>query len=97
MPKYCDESEVFVPNTFTPNGDGNNDILFVRGKQIKELYFAVYNRRGELVFETTNINTGWNGIYNGAKADPDIFAWYLRAVCFNNGKLQSKGNVTLVK
>ncbi len=97
VPKYCDESEVFVPNTFTPNGDGNNDILFVRGKQIKELYFAVYNRRGELVFETTNINTGWNGIYNGAKADPDIFAWYLRAVCFNNGKLQSKGNVTLVK
>ncbi len=97
MSKECDVANVFVPNTFTPNGDGNNDILYVRGKEIKELYFAIYNRRGELVFETTDINKGWNGIYKGKKADPDVFAWYLRAKCFAEGELVKKGNVTLIR
>ena len=97
MSKECDVANVFVPNTFTPNGDGNNDILYVRGKEISQLYFAVYNRRGELIFETTNINIGWNGMYKGAKADPDVFAWYLRAKCFNEGELENKGNVTLIR
>lgn len=97
MSKECNESDVFVPNTFTPNGDGNNDILYVRGKEIKELYFAVYNRRGELIFETTDINKGWNGMYKGKNADPDVFAWYLRAKCFSEGELQNKGNVTLIR
>ncbi|MCE9540485.1 MAG: gliding motility-associated C-terminal domain-containing protein [Bacteroidetes bacterium] len=97
MPKECDVANVFVPNTFTPNGDGNNDVLYVRGKEIKELYFAVYNRRGELIFETTDKNKGWNGMYNGAKSDPDVFAWYLRAKCFNEDELVNKGNVTLIR
>ncbi|MES2284708.1 MAG: PKD-like domain-containing protein [Bacteroidota bacterium] len=97
MSKECDVANVFVPNTFTPNGDGNNDVLYVRGKEIKELYFAVYNRRGELIFETTDKNKGWNGMYNGAKSDPDVFAWYLRAKCFNEDELVNKGNVTLIR
>ncbi|MES2140481.1 MAG: PKD-like domain-containing protein [Bacteroidota bacterium] len=97
MSKECDVANVFVPNTFTPNGDGNNDVLYVRGKEIKELYFAVYNRRGELIFETTDKNKGWNGTYNGAKSDPDVFAWYLRAKCFNEDELVNKGNVTLIR
>lgn len=97
MSKECDVANVFVPNTFTPNGDGNNDVLFVRGKEIKELYFAIYNRRGELIFETTDIHKGWDGRYKDAKSDPDVFAWYLRAKCFNEGELKNKGNVTLIR
>ncbi len=97
MSMECRASDVFVPNTFTPNGDGNNDILYVRAKEIKELYFAVYNRRGELVFETKDMNKGWDGIYKGAKADPDVFAWYLSAKCFSKGEFKSKGNVTLIR
>lgn len=97
LSKECNIASVFVPNTFTPNGDGNNDVLYVRGKAIKELYFAIYNRRGELVFETKDINKGWNGIYKGKKADPDVFAWYLRIKCFAEGELQNKGNVTLIR
>ncbi len=93
----CDPASIFVPNTFTPNGDGKNDVLYVRGNSITELYFAVYNRWGQLVFETTDITKGWNGIYNNMKADPAVFAWYLKAKCFNGETLEKKGNVTLIR
>ena len=93
----CDPADVYVPNTFTPNGDGQNDILFVRGNMITEMYFAVYNRWGEMVFETTNQNVGWDGIYKGMKADPAVFAWYLRATCYNGNELKKQGNTTLIR
>ncbi len=93
----CDPADVFVPNTFTPNADNQNDILFVRGNMISELYFAVYNRWGEKVFETTNQNVGWDGIYKGMKADPAVFAWYLRAKCYNGDELKKQGNTTLIR
>lgn len=93
----CNPADVFVPNTFTPNGDGNNDILFVRGNEITDLYFAVFNRWGELVFETTELTKGWNGMYKGMKMDPAVFAWYLRAKCFNGNELKKQGNVTLIR
>jgi gliding motility-associated-like protein len=93
----CDPADVFVPNTFTPNSDGQNDILYVRGNMISELYFAVYNRWGEMVFETTDQNVGWDGIYKGMKADPAVFAWYLRAKCYNGNELKKQGNTTLIR
>lgn len=93
----CKTQDIFVPNTFTPNGDGQNDILYVRSNVIQELYFAVYNRWGELVYETTDITKGWNGIYKGMKADPAVFAWYLRAKCFNGDEIKAKGNTTLIR
>ncbi|MGQ0828728.1 MAG: DUF7948 domain-containing protein [Bacteroidota bacterium] len=93
----CKEEDVFVPNTFTPNGDGHNDILYVRSNSLTNLYFAVYNRWGQLVFETTDINIGWDGIYKGMKADPAVFAWYLRGECYNKEKFKTQGNVTLIR
>jgi gliding motility-associated-like protein len=93
----CRTEDVFVPNTFTPNSDGVNDILFVRSNEIEELYFAVYNRWGQMVFETTDMTKGWDGNYNGMKADPAVFAWYLRAKCFNGNELKKKGNTTLIR
>lgn len=97
MSKECDPADIFVPNTFTPNGDGNNDILYVRGNEITELYFAVYNRWGELIFQTSDMKKGWEGTYKGEKADPAVFAWYIKAKCFNGDELKKKGNVTLVR
>jgi len=93
----CKESDVFVPNTFTPNGDGNNDVLYVRGYLINELYFAVYNRWGELVFETTDKNKGWDGNYKGRPADVGVFGYYLKAKCPNGKEIFKKGNVTLIR
>jgi gliding motility-associated-like protein len=95
--KDCDPANIFVPNTFTPNGDGKNDILFVRGNEIEELYFAVYNRWGQMVFETNTITKGWDGNYNNMKTDPAVFAWYIRAKCYNGSAIEKKGNVTLIR
>ncbi|NJL75224.1 MAG: gliding motility-associated C-terminal domain-containing protein [Saprospiraceae bacterium] len=63
----CNEPYIFVPLAFTPNNDGTNDILYVRGNPIEEVYFAVYNRWGQRVFETTDKNIGWDGTFQGRK------------------------------
>jgi gliding motility-associated-like protein len=93
----CATKDFFVPNTFTPNGDGNNDVLYVRSIKTEELYFAVYNRWGEMVFETNDPNKGWDGTYKGRQADVGVFGWYYKAKCANGGETFHKGNVTLIR
>ncbi len=93
----CDNDLIFVPNIFTPNADGQNDVLYVRSNSIAELYFAVYNRWGELVFETKEITEGWDGMYKGMKVDPAVFAWYLKGKCYNGEEIKKKGNTTLIR
>lgn len=93
----CTEPELFIPNAFTPNQDGSNDILFVRGSTIKELLFRIYDRWGEKVFETTNPKTGWDGTYKGKPAQAGVYDYYVEATCYNNEKFFKKGNVTVIK
>jgi gliding motility-associated-like protein len=93
----CIDNDVFVPNTFTPNGDGKNDILFVRGIKVDEVYFAIYNRWGEKVFDTNDKSKGWDGIYKGRPADVGVFGWYLKVKCINGEESFRKGNVTLIR
>jgi gliding motility-associated-like protein len=93
----CGKPGIFVPNTFTPNGDGKNDQLFVRGNFIATLFFAVYNRWGEKVFETTDKKMGWDGLYKGTEADAGVFGWYLQVVCKDGEETILKGNVTLIR
>lgn len=97
VPATCDENDIFVPNTFTPNADGNNDLLFARTNVTKDFYFAIYNRWGEMIFDTKNKNIGWDGTYKGVKVDPGVFAYYLNTVCYNGQVLIKKGNVTLIR
>ncbi len=99
----CDNSNVFVPNTFSPNGDGVNDVFYPRGNgvfNVKNL--IVFNRWGEVVFEKANFHandayTGWDGTYKGKKLSPDVFVYALEVLCSNNQSLIFKGNVALVK
>jgi len=93
----CDEPYIFVPNAFTPNGDNNNDVIFVRGKIIEEMYFAVFNRWGEKVFESTNQDHGWDGTYKGEKAQPGVFVYYLDLTCYGHRTFNKKGNITLIR
>ncbi len=91
------ENNLFVPNAFSPNGDGNNDTLFVRGQNIKELHFYVYDRWGEKVFETINIDEGWDGTFRGEKMENAVFAYYL-TLTYTDGKSETKkGNVSLIR
>ncbi len=94
---FCIEPFVFVPNAFSPNGDGNNDILYVRGNYIENMIFRVYNRWGELVFESTDKNTGWNGIYKDKICEPDVYDYYLDVECVGGFKNLITGNVTIVR
>jgi gliding motility-associated-like protein len=88
---------IYVPNAFSPNGDNLNDELFVRGNTIDELYFAIYNRWGQLVFETDNQNVGWNGTFKGKDLPPDSFGYYLEVRCFNGETYFEKGNISLIR
>ncbi|MFO0323101.1 MAG: PKD domain-containing protein [Bacteroidota bacterium] len=91
-------SELYIPNTFTPNGDGHNDVFKIRGPTYKEFYFAVYNRWGELIFETTDQRQGWDGNYKGKFSDSDVFGYYMKARCEEQSEeIFRKGNVTLIR
>lgn len=93
----CAEPDIFVPNTFTPNGDGNNDVLYVRGLPITELLFRVFDRWGEKVFETDDRSEGWDGTFKGREVDPAVYVWYLDATCADHRSIFMKGNVTVVR
>ncbi len=99
----CNNANVFIPNTFSPNGDGANDIFYPRGTGIFSIKtFRIFNRWGEVVFEKTNFNAndasaGWNGTYKGAKLNPDVFVYTIDILCENNTILSYKGNVALIQ
>lgn len=90
--------EVYIPNTFTPNGDGYNDIFKVRGPAYAVFYLGVYNRWGQLVYETQDISQGWDGIFKGKMVDPGVFGYYMKAKCKEDSEeIFKKGNVTLIR
>jgi gliding motility-associated-like protein len=101
---YCDNSQIFIPNTFTPNGDGANDLFFVSGKGIKIItLMQVYNRWGQMVFEAHNIppNTpgaGWDGTFKGLVLEPDVFVYVVKAQCeLGTTTYSYTGDVSIVK
>ncbi len=87
----------FIPDAFSPNSDGNNDKLFVRGNNIQEIYFAVYDRWGEKVFETTDKNNGWDGTYKGSTVSGAVFVYYCTGKYSDGKEFKQKGDVTLVR
>jgi gliding motility-associated-like protein len=99
----CNPEQLYIPNAFSPDGDGTNDILLVRGKGIAVVkYFRVFNRWGQLVFERSNINVndpqqGWDGKINGKPAQPDVYVVTAEALCTGGTVFPYKGNVTLVR
>lgn len=96
----CDGDHVFLPNAFTPNGDGSNDILRIRSNYLDELEvreFMIYNRWGEEIFRTNDPFQGWDGRYRDEECAPDVYGFYLETVCPNGEVLIQKGNITLLR
>ena len=93
----CDDPYLFVPNAFTPNGDGENDVLYVRGPAIKEMVFRIYDRWGEMVFESFERPFGWDGTFRGKSLNPDTYDYYLKVTCIDNVESIIKGNFTLIR
>lgn len=100
---FCTDAQVFIPNAFTPDGDGINDILMVRGKGIARVKtFRIFNRWGEVVFERSNFSpndptNGWDGRVRGKLATPDVFVYTAEVICENGTTYTYKGNVSLLK
>lgn len=93
----CGEPDIFVPTAFSPNQDGNNDKLFVRGQNIMDMRLVVFDRWGEKVFETKEQGNGWNGDFRGKPLDPAVFVYHLEATCFDEQQFFKKGNVSLLR
>jgi gliding motility-associated-like protein len=97
----CEDSQMFVPTAFSPNGDGKNDVLYARGNGVSNssILFRVFDRWGNMMFETTNITKGWDGTYQGKMVNPDVYVYYLEAPCTLDAArmLFQKGNVTVIR
>jgi len=93
----CGPPDLYVPNAFTPNGDGDNDVLLVRGNNITNMTLRIYHRWGEKVFESTDQSTGWDGTYKGKECDPAVFVYYLDVDCLGGESYEQKGNITLIR
>lgn len=93
----CAESNIFIPNGFSPNSDGKNDMFYVRGNNITKALLIIYDRWGQKVFESNDINIGWDGVFKGKKLDPAVFAYYVEGECEGGQQFVKKGNVTLFR
>lgn len=88
--------DLFVPTAFSPNGDAQNDILYVKSNCIVDMDFAIFDRWGEKVFETNDVNIGWDGTVKGKPLDTAVFAYYLKGTIKGN-VIDLHGNITLTK
>jgi len=99
----CTGQNFFVPNTFSPNGDGSNDVFYLRGTGIFRVKtLRIFNRWGEVVFENrevpvNNPGSGWNGNYKGKPAQSDVYIYQLEILCANGELIKYSGNIALIR
>ena len=91
------DNAIFIPNTFSPNGDGRNDYLFVRGNNLSDISLIIFDRWGEKIFETTNSLIGWDGTYKGEKVDPGVFTYVITISYSDKKSVSQSGTITLVR
>jgi gliding motility-associated-like protein len=102
---FCDGANVTMPNAFTPNGDGNNDVFYVRGTGFTVKSFSIYNRNGQVVFNKENFipndpKYGWDGTFGGQPvSDVAGFVYMMEIVCANskNAPELIKGTLLMIK
>ena len=89
--------DFFVPNAFSPNGDGLNETVNVHGFCIKTFNLQIFNRWGEKVFETTSKTLGWDGTYKGKAMDTGVFVYKADGITLEGKPFSIKGNITLIR
>lgn len=87
---------IFIPNSFTPNGDGLNDTFGVYGESIKQYSMEIYNRWGEKVFESANINEQWDGTYNGKNVPEGTYVYRVTAREESGNNTSRNGTVNII-
>ncbi|MDC0204233.1 gliding motility-associated C-terminal domain-containing protein [Flavobacteriales bacterium] len=98
---FCNEDSILIPTAFSPNEDENllNETYFIEDNAgvITDFNLEIFNRLGQKVFSTTNINIKWDGTYRGEKLSPQVLDFYLELRCIGDKQLFKKGNITLIR
>ncbi len=89
--------DFFIPNVFSPNDDGLNDVINVHGRCISTFNLQIFNRWGEKVFETTTLENSWDGTFRGKKMDTGVFVYKADGVSIDGQSFKMKGNITLIR
>lgn len=90
-------NDLFVPNVFSPNGDGRNDVFRAFGSRLSGVDMTVFNQWGELIFRTRDINAGWDGRYKGTPQPVGVYIYVLRATLTDGTIVNKKGSVNLIR
>jgi gliding motility-associated-like protein len=100
---FCNNVNLFIPNTFSPNADGSNDMFYPRGKGLERIkLLRIFNRWGEVVFErkdfpVNNPSFGWDGTYKGKKQQADVYVYQAEVFCENGQVITLNGNIALIQ
>lgn len=95
--EVTNEFNIYIPNIFTPNYDGINDVFKVHGTGITEMKLTIFNRWGEELYTTTDPDKGWDGFYNGVLSKNDVYAYLVNFTSLGGKKHTRTGHVTLMK
>ena len=94
----CQAAKLNVPNMISPNGDGYNDYFEIQHEGFTEIkLLKIYNRWGEVVFETNDVDHYWDGTFRGKELNPGVYVYYIEGVCLNEEAFMYTGNVTILK
>ncbi|MBK8498416.1 MAG: gliding motility-associated C-terminal domain-containing protein [Flavobacteriales bacterium] len=88
---------LYVPNSFTPNGDGFNDFFFALGKDLRTIELLVFNRWGELIWSTDKLDGRWDGTYQGVASPIDTYVWKVQATELSGKHREDIGHVNLLR
>ena len=92
------EYEFFIPNAFTPNGDGINDQLYFKANfQPSTFEVAIFNRRGEQVFHSRSMEIGWDGTFQGKELPGEVYSYVIRYTTPDNKVLSRRGQVLIIR
>ncbi len=89
--------DLYIPNSFSPNGDGNNDEWLIFGKNLVSIQIFIYTKRGELVYKSNDVKKGWNGYYRGELARIDAYTYMIKSEFLDGTKKQYTGILNLIQ
>jgi gliding motility-associated-like protein len=89
--------DIFIPNSFTPNGDGVNDVLRVYGNIIREMNMMIFNQWGEKIFQSRDQNMGWDGTHIGKAQPSGVYMYVAQFILIDGSIIKRQGSINLIR